>query len=399
MSSADPSRSKQRFPEISPRAWEHPDEASARAALEAIPGINILLQNMLGATSDPAFRLIYLASALRASERQFPQVHRLVHEACHILDAPHVPEVYVAQTPFFNAGTIGIERPFIVLNAAVLDTLTEEELLCAIGHELSHCLSGYALYKTLLQVLLKLSVAAWQIPLGGVALFPAIVALMEWNRKSELSADRAALLVVQEPAVLYSWLMKLAGGPQAAQMDVNAFFVQAAEYEGAGNPLTHLHKLLNLILVSHPFPVIRLTELQAWVNSGAYAAILAQTFPAREAHGQPIMEQVMSQLKAASETYQDQWETSKETVTNLMTEVFSNLDTWLHQAFQGVGSLLDFGPKPDTPSAPTQTAAPTPAHAQAEIFAALERLRDLQEKGIITAEEFEAQKAKLLSRL
>jgi hypothetical protein len=160
-----------------------------------------------------------------------------------------------------------------------------------------------------------------------------------------------------------------------------------------------LHKLLNLILVSHPFPVIRLTELQAWVNSGAYAAILAQTFPAREAHGQPIMEQVMSQLKAASETYQDQWETSKETVTNLMTEVFSNLDTWLHQAFQGVGSLLDFGPKPDTPSAPTPTEAPTPAHAQAEIFAALERLRDLQEKGIITAEEFEAQKAKLLSRL
>jgi hypothetical protein len=222
---------------------------------------------------------------------------------------------------------------------------------------------------------------------------------MEWNRKSELSADRAALLVVQEPVVSYSRLMKLAGGPQAAQMDVNEFFVQAAEYDGAGNPLTRLHKLLNLILVSHPFPVIRLTELQAWVNSGAYAAILAQTFPTRAAHGQPVMEQVMSQLKTASETYQDQWETSKETVTNLMTEVFSNLDTWTHQALQGVGSLMDFTPKPGTPPKPAQTAAPTPAHGQSDIFSVLEHLRDLQEKGIITVEDFETQKAKLLSRL
>ncbi|MDH3602319.1 MAG: M48 family metalloprotease, partial [Candidatus Tectomicrobia bacterium] len=305
-----------------------------------------------------------------------------------------------AQTPFFNAGTIGIERPFIVLNAAVLETLTEEELLCVIGHELSHCLSGYALYKTLLQVLLKLSVAAFQIPLGGVALFPVIVALMEWNRKSELSADRAGLLVVQEPTVSYSLLMKLAGGPQAAQMDVNEFFVQATEYDSAGNPLTRLHKLLNLILVSHPFPVIRLTELQAWVNSGAYAAILAQTFPTREVHEQPVMEQMLGQLKTASGTYQDQWETSKETVTHLMTEVFSNLDTWTQQALQGVGSLMDFVPKASTTPESTQTAAPAaPAHEQSDIFAALEHLRDLQEKGIITEEEFEAQKTKLLNRL
>jgi Zn-dependent protease with chaperone function len=368
-------------------------------AFEAIPGVNILLQNILGAASDSAFRLIYLASAVRASERQFPQVHRLVNEACHILDAPHVPEVYVAQTPFFHAGTIGIERPFIVLNAAVIDTLTEEELRCVIGHELSHCLSGYALYKTLLQVLLKLSVAAWQIPLGGAALFPVIVALMEWNRKSELSADRAALLVTQEPAVSYALLMKLAGGPQAAQMDVNEFFIQATEYDGAGNPLTRLHKLLNLILVSHPFPVIRLTELQAWVNSGTYAAILAQTFPTREAHSQPVMDQVMSQLKETSETYQDQWERSKETVTNLMTEVFSNLDTWTHQALQGVGSLMDFVPQPGTPPKPDPTAAPTSTPEQSEIFATLKNLRELQEQGIITAEEFETQKAKLLSRL
>ena len=361
MSGNDQSQSKQHFQSISPRAWEHPDETAALTALQAIPGLNLLLQHLMGSTTDAAFRMIYLASSVRASERQFPQVHRLVQEACQILDAPYVPEVYIAQQPYFDAGTLGIERPFIVLDAASLDTLTDDELLYVIGHELSYCLSGRALYTTLLQVLMKLSVATFQIPLSGAALFPVIVALMDWNRKSELSADRAGLLVVQEPTTSYSLLMKQVGGPQAAQMDVNALFAQASEYEGTGSPLKQLHKLLNLIMVSHPFPVIRLTELQAWVNSGAYATILAQTFPTREANPPPVMETVLSQLKSASENAQDQWQASKDTVSDVMSEMFSNLDTWSQQVMQGVGPLMDFATKQSPWPVPTPFGSASPS--------------------------------------
>jgi len=396
-------RPKHHFPNISPHAWEHPADKAALVALQAVPGVGVLLQKCIGATSETAFRLIYLASAIRASKRQFPQVYALLHEACQILDAPYVPDIYISHNPFFNAGAIGVDRPFIVLHSSVLETLTEEEMLCVIGHELGHCLSGHALYKTLLQMLIKLSIAALQIPLGGAALVAIIVALMEWNRKSELSADRAGLLVVQDPIVSYSLLMKMAGGPQAAQMDVNEFFAQAAEYEGSNNLLTSVHKLLNLVFVSHPFPVIRLTELQSWVNSGHYTQIVSQHYAQREAGGSTSQEPILARFKEASQSYKAQLDTSTDALAGLLSEVLDTADAWTQQAMQGIESMFDFASAPTQPSPTGAQDSPTSgaktAYEQQSIFVTLEKLRHLKDKGVITEEEFEAQKTKLLKRL
>ncbi len=404
-------RERQAFPNISSQTWAHPADQAALTALKAIPGVDALLQKFIGATSETSIRLIYLASAVRVSDRQFPQLHGLLKEACRILDAPQVPELYVAQNPFFNAGTIGVERPFIVLNSAVMDTLTEEETLCVIGHELGHCLSGHALYKTLLQVLLKFTTLALQVPLGAAALMGIIAALMEWNRKSELSADRAGLLVVQDPAISYSLLMKMAGGPRANRMDVNEFFVQAAEYEGGGNVFTSLHKFLNVVLASHPFPVVRLTELQTWVNSEDYRSILSQNYRTR-ADAKSSEEDILKNLKTASESYKEHFDYSKDTLAGVMSEVFSGLETWSGQAWQGMESFFDFAAKVDAGQPPFATeTTPSATHVAADrsqtaatvseqdIFNALEKLGDLKQKGILTNEEFEAQKIKLLSRL
>jgi len=408
-------RERQAFPNISYQAWAHPADRAALTALKAIPGVDILLQKFIGVTSETSIRAIYLASAVRVSPRQFPRVHGLLQEACRILDAPQVPELYVAQDPFFNTGTIGVERPFIVLHSAVLEALTDDEILCVIGHELGHCLSGHALYKTLLQVLLKFTFLALQVPLGGAALMGIVAALMEWNRKSELSADRAGLLVVQDPAISYSLLMKMAGGPQAIRMDVNEFFVQAAEYEGAGNVFTGIHNLFNAVFASHPFPVVRLTELQTWVNSGAYSNILSQTYSVRsdEHHAEA---DILTHLKAASESYKEHFDQSKDAIANVVSDVFAGLETWSGQARQGLASLFDLAAKWDpnwSSAAPASTPASTHTAADAtddrsqttqtaseqDIFDTLDKLGDLKQKGILTDEEFEAQKTKLLNRL
>ena len=385
MSQTASSEPRKAFPRISPSAWEHADDRSALATLRQLPGIDAMLQQLMGATSETAFRLIHLASAVRVSERQFPHVHAQLHEACRILDAPAIPEVYVAQQPFFSAGTMGIERPFIVLHAASLDTLTPEEMLCIIGRELAHCLSGNATYKTLLQVVRKLSIAAFQIPLGGTALLAMLPALMEWNRKSELSADRAGLLVCQDPTVPYGLLMKMAGGPQATQMDVNEFFTQAAEYDSASNMLERAHKFLNLLFVSHPFPVIRLTELQNWVNSGAYARILANQYDSRDHATRPT--DVFDQVKAASESYRSQVEQSKDMFTDLFSEVLKGMEVWGQQAREGLGSMFDMGsPPPSQPSTPPPSAtASAPGNESAvndheELVDMLEKLQDLRDR-------------------
>ncbi len=89
-------------------------------------------------------RLITLASSVRVTDRQFPRVYALHLEACRLLDMPYVPEVFVSPSPFLNAGAVGMDKPFITLNSATVDLLTDDELLAIIGHELGHIKSGTA---------------------------------------------------------------------------------------------------------------------------------------------------------------------------------------------------------------------------------------------------------------
>jgi len=120
------------------------------------------------------------------------------------------------------------------------------------------------------------------VPMGYLGLRAVIGALEEWQRKSELSADRAGLLGCQDPDAGLRSLMKMAGGARLYQMDKDAFLEQAAEYDAAGDLRDGVLKLLNLEGRSHPFTVLRAAELQRWVNDGEYAAILGGSYPLRE---------------------------------------------------------------------------------------------------------------------
>jgi Zn-dependent protease with chaperone function len=52
------------------------------------------------------------------------------------MDWPEVPELYVTQTPLANAAAVGFDKPFIVMNSALLELLDEEEQREILGHEL-----------------------------------------------------------------------------------------------------------------------------------------------------------------------------------------------------------------------------------------------------------------------
>ena len=286
---------------ISPKTWEHPTDRAALSALESIPGIDTVVRKFVGLTTEKSLRLIALASAVRVSEQQFPKLYNLHREACSILDVTQVPELYVANNPFMNAGAIGVENPFIMLNSSMIEQLNDEEILAVIGHELGHCLSGHALYKTLLHMLIILSMQLSSIPLSGVAIWSIILALKEWDRKSELSADRAGLLVVQDPVVYYSLLMKMAGGANYSEMNTNEFFQQAYEYENSNELSDSIHKMINLVNLSHPFPVLRLTELKSWVDCGEMQKILSQQYTVRGGEDSHFE----NARSAASNYYQD----------------------------------------------------------------------------------------------
>ena len=321
---------------ISAKSWEHPADRAALSALEKVPGLDFLIKKMVGATTEKSIRLANLASSVRTSERQFAKVHHLHREACRILDIESVPELYVSQNPFLNAGAIGVEDPFIVLNSSMVETLSDDEILAVIGHELGHCMSGHMLYKTLLQVLLSLSSGLLRVPIGGVAIVPILLALKEWDRKSELSADRAGLLVTQDPMTNYSLLMKLAGGASHAQMDINEFFLQAAEYKDLDGFSDNVHKLLNVMTMTHPFPVLRLTELKTWVDAGEYERILSGEYVSLGEREDPI-----ENMKSAAHQYREDIEAAKGPLAQLAAGLFDGADSLGRRAGDLSGDLKD----------------------------------------------------------
>src|SRR5690606_7311625 len=136
-------------------------------------------------------------NAVRVSERTFPKVYERSREALHALDAAGPYPLFVAQTPRVSAGAYGQDKPFRVLNSGALAALDDEELVCLLGHELGHILSGHVLYRTMTVVLIRLAELGF--PIVGLAARAVLLALLEWGRKSELSADRAGLLAVQNP--------------------------------------------------------------------------------------------------------------------------------------------------------------------------------------------------------
>ena len=268
--------------DISSRAYEHPADRGALTALRTVPGWDGVLRALSGVLRERSLRLLYLASSVRVSDRQYAHVHDMLVEGCRVLDIPVVPELYVVRNPGANAMTLGMDAPFLVLTSGLLDLLDAEELRFVIGHELGHVLSGHAVYRTMLLQLLAISARMAWLPIGGLAIRGVILALEEWQRKSELSADRAGLLACQDPGAALGTQVKLAGGGDLDQMDPRELLAQAKEYEAAGDIRDGALKILNLVGAgSHPFAVMRAGALRQWIDDGEYDAILAGRYPRR----------------------------------------------------------------------------------------------------------------------
>lgn len=271
-------------------AWEHPADRAALTTLKQIPGFNQIIKTLFGLTTEKSIKLLHLSSSIRTSPNQFPVIHQLIGKTAAIFDWDYVPEVYITRSPFFNAGVYGVKAPFIVMNSQLVSNLKNDELMCVLAHEMGHIISGHSLYKTLLWMMLNISLTA--VPVSDLLVLPIIAALKEWDRKSELSADRAGLLALQKEDPCYSVLMRMAGGDNPSELNMNDFFIQADEYENSRELLDGIHKVLNTIWTSHPFPVIRLTELRNWIAAGEYSKIIGGNYKKRENNQNTISEDI-----------------------------------------------------------------------------------------------------------
>jgi len=250
------STARVRFPGISPRAYEHPADRGALSTLRSVPGFPTVLKAVSGAFSERGERLLTLGSAVRVGPKQYPVLHRLRAECAEVLDLDPVPEMFVTRDPVANAMAIGLDKPFVLLTTGLVEMMDTEALRVVIGHELGHVLSGHALYRTLLQRLLRLMAGMSWMPVGYWGLRAVVAALREWYRKAELSADRAGLLCAQDPAAALRGHVLLAGAVDPAEVDTAEFLRQAADYESNGDVRDSVLKLLNTMDETHPLGLL-----------------------------------------------------------------------------------------------------------------------------------------------
>lgn len=277
-----------RLEKLAPDAYRHPMDQQATQALRAVPGFELAATKFSRYSFERFLYNEYLASAVKVSPNQCGQVHALLVEACEILDMP-VPALFLSQTPIANAFALGREEPAIVLQTGLVELLDEDELMAVIAHELGHIHCGHTIYRLMgLFVALLARLGATRLGYGDLFSIPIQLALLEWSRKAEFSADRAAVLTVQDPEVMFSALFKLTGGSQKifSQMNRDEYLAQADEYDrpDAGK-LDKLYKLMIESERSHPIPVLRAREVLRWGAGPEFASILAGDYPRR---GEPL---------------------------------------------------------------------------------------------------------------
>lgn len=201
-----------------------------------------------------------LGGAALVSEKQFAEIHALAKQAASRLSMK-LPEIFVAHSPELNASATGfLGRKSIVLNSALIEAMTPEELQFIIGHELSHIKCGH----TNLLVITSANNAV------AIPVVSNVLAAMFrlWSRKCEYTCDRGGLLACRNEKAAVSALCKLAVGPDLfKKLDIEHFLAQQMDIEQ--DDVSRLSESLG----THPYLIKRVKAIVDFEQSPAYTKL------------------------------------------------------------------------------------------------------------------------------
>lgn len=310
------------YPGISPKAYEHPADRAATAALGAIPLLERVLKKLSELRYERSFQQLLLANAVRVGERQLPELWQRHVAVLSALDLDARPGLYVRQLPEMQAVTVGSSRPVVVVNSALLRGLGPDERSAVLAHEAGHILSDHVHYATVLLILQRL-LSIGLSPIGRLPLQAVVLILLEWYRCAELSSDRAAALVSGDPLVVCRVLMNIAGGG-VPDLSLDAFLHQAGEYVDTEDLLARPGRFLAELKETHPYAVRRVHELMRWVQEGDFDRIRSGSYVRRGQEPPPS-----DQLHDATEHYRQRFLEIAERVAGGVQRLASQLSGWL----------------------------------------------------------------------
>ena len=154
-------------------------------------------------------------------------------------------------------------------------------------------MAGHQLYRTALFLLVELAdrLVGNFIPFRDAAMLTIYQSLMYWSRCSELTADRAQMLVQRNFDSFVQCEMKFAGGCAYTngQLSTEQFLLQAEEAAQMQeeNFLNRIYATIQTTNTTHPFPVWRAGHMQRWVIEGEFLDILAGNYERRPMETHP----------------------------------------------------------------------------------------------------------------
>jgi Zn-dependent protease with chaperone function len=250
----------------------HPEDAAALQELESIPGFPTLVKKFLSLGFEQLQYGMNMASAIRLSPKQMPQLYQHLPPICQQLGLDE-PEFYLQMDPNPNAWTFGDTRIYITVTSGLVEMMTDEELDAVLAHECGHILCRHVLYHSVASYILK---GIDYLGVLGSLTVPVQFAILYWQRKSELSCDRVSSIITS-PEILSSTMARLAGGPSSITQDINLqeWAKQGEEYEAIRNDgLWNKALQISAIMAqNHPFSAVRVNEILKWSASDQYARI------------------------------------------------------------------------------------------------------------------------------
>ena len=264
--------------------YMHDLDRKTTDALNTFPRFIKLLEAYHANYDEKAAKFDFLSSAIRLSEKQMPEIYKLLPPVCDQLGID-VPELYYVKSKVMNAATGGSTQPYIFVTSRLADELPRDLISSVLAHECGHIACKHTLYHSIAVQLIN------GIDNSPLALIPAIRrfltpalvrALLFWDRCSELSADRASVLCDGTAEKTVDVLLRING--YGKNIDRAEFLKQAMDLKAFVNDSTS-NKFIEQMLIqgeSHPRMATRAYECYEWSKTEQYRRIVDGTYTLRE---------------------------------------------------------------------------------------------------------------------
>jgi hypothetical protein len=315
-----------RYEQISSKAYEHPADRAATSALHSVPLLDTVIKRLTDLGHERQVRQMVQGNAIVIGPDQVPDLWDSYVHCTTIFDVEPVPKLFVTNSPMVNAATVGAKTPIIVIYSSLAGSYEKNEVQTVLAHEVGHVLSEHYYYTTALIMLS--SFIQGTMPrslLLGLPVRAMYFALLEWHRAAELSSDRAAALIMDDPLEPCRVLMRLAGGALPG-MNFDAFLAQCNAYENEDDLFSRHSRFWMELNMTHPIPVRRVKELMLWVQSGDYDRIRGGNYARRGQEPPPS-----SEFNAAVEHYRERFVRLLDRMGDNVQDVGRKLADWLRR--------------------------------------------------------------------